>query len=89
MKDIFAFVGLNPDEIPIERCHSTPTFRRNDQKKPRMIHVAFQTFSQKEIVRKECIKKFKTSHFMGKKVFVDDDFSDRIRRLRREKMETF
>ena len=89
VKDIFAFVGLNPDEIPIERCHRTPTFRRNDQEKPRMIHVAFQTFSQKEMVRKECIKKFKTSQFMGKKVFVDDDFSDRIRRLRREKMDTF
>lgn len=89
MKDVFQFAGLNM-EIPMERCHRTPTVPRNDNRdKPRMIHIAFQSFSTKEMVRKECIRKFKSSEYKGKKIFVDDDFSDRIRRLRREKMDKF
>jgi len=88
LKDIFAFVGIDPSTIPVERCHRTPTARRDDNDKPRMIHVAFQSFTSKEMVRKKCIQKFKADVFQGKKIFVDDDFSDRVRALRRSKMET-
>lgn len=54
-----------------------------------MIHVCFATFSAKEKVRQESIKKFKSAQYKGRKLFVLDDFSKRILQLRKNKMDAF
>ncbi|XP_072016548.1 uncharacterized protein [Amphiura filiformis] len=85
------FVGLNEDDMKtIDRCHRTPSHKTvGDNTKPRIIHVAFSSFMAKQKVRKECIDKFKTNDYNGRKIYVSDDFSRRILQLRKSKMETF
>ena len=89
------FVGIEPDSVHIERCHRTPTSpsttsrgeQRNLTPKPRIIHIAFGTYGEKERARKACISKFKEGRFKGQKLFVSEDFSRRVLDLRREKLD--
>ena len=67
-----SFVGLSAADYSIERCHRTPTGpvptaqpspsqKQEDvvQPKPRIIHVCFGSFLQREKVRAACVKKFR------------------------------
>lgn len=89
------FVGLSPADYSIDRCHRTPGTPKpretegQEPPKPRMIHVRFTSWAEKENVRASCIRKFKASEFQGKKLFVAEDFSQRIVRQRKEKMAQF
>ena len=87
------FVGLSVNDFEIERCHRTPSSppptTENERRSPRIVHVAFSTYSAKEKVRKACIARFKADLYRGKKIFVSDDFSSRVLRMRKEKMEKF
>jgi len=81
------FVGFDtPCESIVERCHRTG---RRDPDKPRIIHVAFNSFSVREKVRKACIAKFKSSTFHGVKLGVGEDFSKHVIQLRQTKMARF
>ena len=40
-------------------------------------------------MRTACVKKFQAEKFHGQKLFIADDFSKRIRSLRKNKMEDF
>ena len=88
------FVGLSPSTYTMERVHRTPTTMqqrsqaRDPQQsqrgntrnaKPRMIHVCFSTFSQKEKVKTEYLKKFKAQEYDGHKLYVAEDLSKRVR----------
>lgn len=84
----FVGVDMTAPGTAIERCHRTPATPRDDGK-PRIIHVAFSTYSGKEKVRKACIEKFKSQKFQGNKLFVSDDFSRRVLSMRYEKMGKF
>ena len=83
------FVGV--EDYAIERCHRTPTVRVREQNadgKPRIIHIAFSSYANKEMVRKACIAKLKaTATFRGSKVFVSEDFSRRVLQMRKEKLD--
>lgn len=89
------FVGLEPDSVHVERCHRTPTYpstssrdeKRNLTPKPRIIHIAFATYGEKERARKACISKFKEGRFKEQKLFVSEDYSRRVQDLRREKLD--
>ena len=89
------FVGLSPDDFKVERCHRTPSSRMNpapgtkDRPRPRIIHVAFSSYSEKELARKACVQKFRATKFKDGKIFVSDDFSKRILNKRKDKMDTF
>ena len=91
------FVGLSAADFTVDRCHRTPTHRsppssaqsQDQSSKPRMIHAQFTSFADKEKVRTACIRKFKTTEFKGNKLFVSEDFSRRVLRLRKEKLDTF
>ena len=91
--DFLKFVGVQPvDFLMIQRCHRTPTQKQgNENEKPRMVHMAFQSYIIKEHVRKMCIQKLKDckSVYQGRKLFVSEDLSARVRALRQNKMEVF
>ena len=86
------FVGLAPDKFQIERCHRTPsnpTARAENGRGPRIIHVAFASYMEKEVVRKACVNKFKSEKYKESKLFVSDDFSKRVLSMRKDKIDTF
>ena len=98
------FVGLSPSAYKMERVHRTPTTmqqrsqardpqhsQRGNTKnvKPRMIHVCFSIFSQKERVKAECVKKFKAEEYDGHKLYVAEDLSKRVRNQRRARIKEF
>ena len=87
------FVDVNPEIVnKIQRGHRTPTFPppgMDITQKHRMIHVAFPSYLHKELVRKQCIAKFKNQEFQGRKLFVSDDFSKKIIEKLKRKMQTF
>lgn len=100
VNDVLSFVGLSSADYSIERCHRTPTVPvtppptqdsddSSSQPKPRMIHVCFASYQQREKVRVACVKGFKGKQYKGKKLFVAEDFSKRIMQLRKNKMEKF
>ena len=84
------FVGVSESDFTIERCHRTPTVRResHDDSKPRIIHIAFTSYGMKEKVRKASIAKLKEGGlYKGSRVFVSEDFSQKVLNKRREKKE--
>ena len=87
------FVGVDPSVLDhIDRCHRTPTFRSptlSQEDKPRIIHMAFSSFTSRETVRKACVAKFKLEDYKGKKIFVSEDFSKRVLDMRKKKMVAF
>ena len=87
------FVGVHPEIVnKIQQGHRTPSFPSPGMditQKPRMIHVSFSSYLDKELVRKQCIAKFKNQEFQGRKLFVSDDFSKKIIEKRKKKMQTF
>ena len=98
MKEFFLFAGVHADDVAqMERVHRTPTYLPQKSTKsigqegsatssPRRIHVSFNSYNAKERVRKACIEKLKaTKSYKGKKVFVAEDLSKRVLRLRKEK----
>ena len=64
------FVGVNPEIVnKIQRGHSTPSFPTpgmDIMQMPRMIHVSFTSYLDKELVRKQCIAKFKNQEYPGR-----------------------
>ena len=89
VSDIFQAADLDINKLGVERCHRTPTFKRPDQTKPRIIHIAFSSYTTRETVRKACLAKFKDNEYHGKRIFVGEDFSKRVQKLRKSKMATF
>ncbi len=93
VNDFLKFAGANQDDLHnVQKCHRTPTQKQgNESNKPRMIHLAFQSFVSKEHIRKLCIQKLKNcqSTYQGRKVYVSEDLSARVRSLRQNKMEAF
>ncbi|XP_071488643.1 uncharacterized protein [Diadema antillarum] len=89
------FIGLSPNNFKVERCHRTPGSHTttapgtNAGPRPRIIHVAFSSYLEKEHVRKACVEKFRANKFKDGKIFVSDDFSKRVLNKRKEKMDTF
>lgn len=96
-------VKLPSSAYSIERVHRTPTFMQqrsgaqgNQQsqqaggnaKKPRMIHVCFASYTQKQKVKTECLKHF-TEEYNGHKLAVAEDLSKAVRNLRKNKMVEF
>jgi len=90
--EFLQFVGAQPDDMAaVQRCHRTPTHRYPGLgDKPRIIHVAFGTFTAKENIRKASIQKLKAcKEYKAKKVFVGEDLSRRVQEQRKKKMELF
>ena len=96
--EVLQFVGLLPSDYSIERVHRTPSApfappsnssQDSRPPRPRIMHVCFTSFKQKELVRTACVKKFQAEKFHGQKLFIADDLSKRIRSLRKNKMEDF
>ena len=92
VKALLAVSGISADECPVERCHRTPSRSTGvASEKPRIIHVAFSSYSVREKVRKACISQFKQRdfNFKGAKVYVSEDFSKRIMQKRKNKQDDF
>ena len=93
MNEVFDFVGIQQKDLGIERCHRTPSHttssRQELENKPRMIHICFASFQMKEVVRQECVKKFRSTNFNGKKLFVSDDYSKKVLQQRKNKKDEF
>ena len=89
---ITEFIDPNIPEgsVDIQRAHRTPTGPpRPGQIKPRPIHVYFNQFSQKEMVRKAAIPAFKATKYKNCKLFVAEDISKRLQNKRKEMFPTF
>jgi hypothetical protein len=66
----------------VQRAHRTGAPRQN-QAKPRPIHVYFGNFIHKEALRKAVIKVFKSKKYKDQKLFVEEDLSKRLMDKRR------
>ncbi len=87
-QDCFGFIsGLIHKECDlkptIQRAHRTGV-RKGD--KPRPIHVALAFFQEKEACKRALSEVFKKKKFGGSKLFVSNDFSQRVQQMRRDKM---
>lgn len=87
-------VHRTPTKLPPAQVHDPkaqqgqhPQGDASKSPKPRIIHVCFSSFSQKEKVRSECVKKFKGENYHGNKLYVAEDYSRRVRQLRKNRME--
>lgn len=94
--EFLKFAGVEERDISaIERCHRTPggpprgISQHGPNPKPRMIHVGFATFVAKERCRKACIQKLKSATYGEQKLFIAEDLSKRVVKLRKEKMAEF
>ena len=79
----------NIRDITIQRAHRTGKIsnsRSVAQSKPRPIHVGFSHFVEKEQCRKALLELFKEKKFNDSRLFVSNDYSLKVQRLRKEKL---
>ena len=69
----------------IQRAHRTGKLNP-DTDKPRPIHVGFGLYQDKELCRKALVELFKRDKIANSKLFVSNDYSQKVLKLRREKM---
>ena len=91
--DCFAFVcdliknsGLNINPLHIQRVHRTGKLVL-DAPKPRPVHIGFTFYQEKEACRKSLADHFKQHKVKNAKLFVSNDFSQRVQQMRKEKMD--
>ena len=76
------------DQVAIQRAHRSGPPRHpghGQPQKPRPIHVGFLYYPEKERCRKALIELFKKKE-EGPKLFVSNDYSVRVQKMRREKI---
>ena len=84
----------NIDSVSIQRAHRTgklnfpePGAGGARPPKPRPIHIGFTFYQEKEKCRKALADLFKKQKFGDAKLFVANDFSVKVQRMRKEKLE--
>ena len=72
----------------IQRAHRTGLESSGNKTRPRPIHVGFSTYLEKEKCRRVLLDLFKRKKFGKEEVrlFVSDDFSQKVRKMRKEKI---
>ena len=72
----------------VQRAHRSGRLSREQNPRPRPIHVGFSTYLAKEEARKSLIEFFKNKKKTDNqtRLFVSDDFSRRVQALRKEKL---
>lgn len=79
-----SLMGFPENSIEIERAHRSPSGPpRQNNMKPRPIHVRFLRFSDREAVLKAAPLKLKGTTFKGQKIFITDDVSPSVRENRK------
>ena len=82
----------NIDQVSIQRAHRTGRMKSQQPgsrpDKPRPIHVGFTFFQEKEKCRKALADLFKSKIFgpSQAKLFVANDYSQKVQQLRRDKL---
>lgn len=87
-------------DIDLEGCtsrvHRTPTHRReardrnqSTHQRPRPVHVGFNTYREKERVRKELIRFLSSTDGRPMKVYISNDYSKRVLDQRKAQMAEF
>ena len=96
--DCCSFIGnmlkkdCNIDQVSIQRAHRTGRMKSQQPgsrpDKPRPIHVGFTFFQEKEKCRKALADLFKSKTFgpSQAKLFVANDYSQKVQQLRRDKL---
>ena len=70
------------ESIEIERAHRSG--RKDSSGKPRPIHVLFLRHQQKESILRQARRTLKDNPLKGRKVFITDDVSHKVRKERKE-----
>ena len=81
----------NIDSVNIQRAHRTGKLNLPDPSdarppKPHPIHIGFTFYQEKEKCRKALADLFKKQKFGDAKLFVANDFSVKVQRMRKEKL---
>ena len=79
----------NINATAIQRAHRTGKIsnsRSVAQSKPRPVHVGFSHFVEKEQCRKALLELFKRKKFNDSRLYVSNDYSLKVQRLRKEKL---
>ena len=69
----------------IQRAHRSGKLSP-DNAKPRPIHIGFASYPEKEQCRKALLQLFKSKKVYDSKLYVSNDFSQRVQKMRKQKL---